>query len=73
MPMYGKNLLLQNHLTDSLETWGVASSMQVLQRYLNYDLDPFMPMSNLVTIVFVWEKVKIIFLENAAALGLKVG
>ena len=44
MPMYGKNLKnlpLQNQLTDDLETWGVASSMQVLQRYLNYDHDPF--------------------------------
>ena len=33
MPMYRKNLknLLQNQLTDGLETWGVASSIQVLQ------------------------------------------
>ena len=44
MPMYGKNLKnlpLQNQLTDGLEIWGVASSMHVLQRYLNYDRDPF--------------------------------
>ena len=40
MRMYRKNLL-QNQLTDGLETWGVASSIQVLQKYLNYDLDPF--------------------------------
>ena len=58
--MYRKNLL-QNQLTDGLETLGVASSIKVLQKYLNYDLDPFMPMSNLVTMVFVWVKVKIIF------------
>ena len=44
MPMYGKknkNLLLQNQLADDLETRGVASSMQILQRNLNYDLDSF--------------------------------
>ena len=40
MPMYSENLL-QSQLTDGLETWGVASSNQVLQKYLNYDLDPF--------------------------------
>ena len=31
-----------------------------------------MPRSNLVTWAFVWEKVKKIFLETIAALGLKV-
>ena len=44
MPMYGKNLKnlpLQNQLTDALETLGVVLSVQVLQRYLNYDRDPF--------------------------------
>ena len=59
MLMYGKNLknlLLQNQVTDCLETWGVALNMQVLQKYLYYDLDPFMPMLNLATIVIVWEK-----------------
>ena len=43
----------------------------------NYDpgltLTHFTPRSNLVTLAFVWEKVKIIhFLETVAALGLKV-
>ena len=35
MPIYGKHLkksLLQNQLTDDLETWYVALSMQVLPR-----------------------------------------
>ena len=35
MPIYGKkfkNLLLQNQLTDALETWYVALSMLVLPR-----------------------------------------
>ena len=34
MPIYGKNLkyiILQNHLTNDLETWYVALSMQVLR------------------------------------------
>ena len=37
MPIYGKNLknlLLQNQLTNDLETWYVALSMQVLPRLL---------------------------------------
>ena len=39
MPIYGvnlkkKNLLLQNQLTDDLETWYVALSMQVLPRLI---------------------------------------
>ena len=43
MPMYRTNFknLLQNQLTDGLETWGVASGIQVLQKYLKYDLNPF--------------------------------
>ena len=40
-----KNLLLQNQLTDDLETWYVALSMQVLPRLFKLspwvDLDPF--------------------------------
>ena len=44
---------------------------------MNYDpeltLTHFTPRSNLVTLAFVWEKVKIIyFLETIAALDLKV-
>ena len=30
MPIYGKNLLPQNQLTNDLETWYVASGTQVL-------------------------------------------
>ena len=75
MPMYGKNLkniLLQNQLTDGLETWGVASSIQVLQRYLNYDLDPFYAYVKFGHYGFCMGKVKL-FLEPVAALGLKDG
>ena len=40
-----KNLLLQNHLTDDLETWYVALSLQVLPKLFRLcpcvDLDPF--------------------------------
>ena len=40
-----KNLLLQNQLTDDLETWYVALCMQVLPRLFKLsplvDLDPF--------------------------------
>ena len=31
MPIYGKNLLLQNHLSYDLETWHVASGTLALQ------------------------------------------
>ena len=50
MPIYGKkktlkNLLLQNQLTDDLETWYVALSMRVLPRLYKLwpwvDLDLF--------------------------------
>ena len=45
MPIYGKNLLLQNQLTDDLEIWYVALSVQVLPKMLKLwpwvDLDPF--------------------------------
>ena len=48
MPIYGKilkNLFLQNQLTDDLETWYVALSMQVLPRLFKLwpwvDLDLF--------------------------------
>ena len=70
MPMYGKNLkniLLQNQQTDGLETRGVASSMQVLQRHLNYDLDPFYANVKFDHLGFC------IFVKTVAALGLKVG
>ena len=32
MPIYGENLLLQKQLTDDLESWYVALSVQVLPR-----------------------------------------
>ena len=62
MPMYRKNLknLLQNQLIDGLETWGVALSNQVLQKYLNFDIEPFYANFKFGAMVFVWEKVKII-------------
>ena len=72
-----KNLPVQNQWTNDPETQFVALSMQILLRLSNYDpgltLTHFMPRSNLVTLAFVWEKVKIIcvFL-TIAALGLKV-
>ena len=72
MPMYRKNLL-QNQLTDDLETWGVASSIQVLQKYLNYDLDPFYANVKFGHYCFRMGKSENYFLETVAALGLKGG
>ena len=75
MPMYRKNLknLLQSQLTDGLETWGVASSIQVLQKYLNYDLDPLYANVKFGHYVFCMGKSENYFLETFAALGLKGG
>ena len=75
MPMYRKNLkhLLQNQFTDGLETWGVASSIQVLQKYLNYDLDPFYANVKFSHYDFCMGKSENYFLETIAALGLKGG
>ena len=72
-----KNLLLQNQLTDNLETWYVALCMWVLPRLFKLspwlDLDPFYAKVKFGHIGFCWEKMKIIyFLETIAALGLKV-
>ena len=50
MPIYGKNLknLLQNQLTDDLETWYVAFCKWVIPRFFKLfpwiDLDPFYAM-----------------------------
>ena len=69
MPIYIvktlKNLLLQNQLTDDLETLYVALFMQVLPRLLKLlpwvDLDTFYAKAKFGHIGFVWEKVKIIY------------
>ena len=57
-----KNLLLQIHWADCLETWYVASGDLLHQVYINDDpgltLTYFMAMSNLVTEAFEWKKVE---------------
>ena len=80
MPIYGKtlkNLLLQNQKTNDLETWYVASCMEVLPKLFKLwpwiDLDLFYAKVKFGHIGFCMGKVKIIiFLETIAALGLKV-
>ena len=72
-----KNLLLQNQLTNDLETWYVALCMWVLPRLFKLspwvDLDPFYAKVKFGHIGFCMGKVKIIyFLETIAALGLKL-
>ena len=74
MPMYRKNLkiILQNQLTDGLQTWGVAPSIQVLQKYLNYDLDPFYANVKFGYYGFCMGKSEN-YIWTVAALGLKGG
>ena len=69
MPIYGKNLKkiflsrTNRPMTLKLSMW--HSLCEYYQGCSNYDpgltLTHFMPSSNLVTLAFVWEKVKIIY------------
>ena len=81
MPIYGKkrkNLLLQNQLTDDLETWYVALSMQVLPRFFKLfpwvDLDIFYAKIKFGHKGFCMGKSEnyLLFKKTIAALGLKV-
>ena len=73
-----KNLLLQNQLTNDLETLCVALSMQVLPRLFKLlpwvDLDTFYAKVKFGDIGFCMGKSAKLFnlLETVAALGLKV-
>ena len=71
-----KNLLLQNHLTDDLETSYVALCMGVLPKWFKLlpwvDLDPFYVKVKFGHIGFCMGKSEnYLFLETNAALGLK--
>ena len=81
MPIYGKNLknlLLQNQLTDDLETLYVALSMQLLPKLFKLlpwvDLDAFYAKVKFGDISFCMGKSEyyLFFFETVAALGLKV-
>ena len=73
-----KNLLLQNQLTDDLETLYIALSMQVLPRLFKLlpwvDLDTFYAKVKFGDIGFCMGKSEnhLFFLETVAALGLRV-
>ena len=74
-----KNLLLQNQLTDDLETWYVELSMQVLPRLFKLwpwvELDPFYAKVKFGYIGFCMgesENYYFFFLETISALGLKL-
>ena len=73
-----KNLLLQKQLTDDLETWYVALSMQVLPRLFKLwpwvELDPFYTKVKFGYIGFCMGESEnyFLFLETIAALGLKL-
>ena len=73
-----KNLLLQNQLTDDLETWYVSLCMLILPRLFKLsprvDLDPFYAKVKFGHIGFCMGKSEnyLFFLETIAALGLKV-
>ena len=75
-PIYGKkpikNLLLWNRQVDLNETWYVALGLKPIIVCSNNDpgvtLTYFTARSNLVTLVFQWEKVKTVdFSETIAA------
>ena len=57
-----KNLPVQNHWADCLETWYVASGVLVFKIYINDDtewtLSYFMARSNLVPSAFEWKKLR---------------
>ena len=75
-----KDLLLQNQLTDDLDTWYVALSMQVLPRLFKLlpwvVLDPFYAKVKFDQVGFHMGKLNFFFffffLETIAALGLKL-
>ena len=77
MPIYGKNLLLQNQTSYDLEIWHVALGTQALQSFYKWwpwlTLIYFMARSNLVPYAFVWEKGKTMdFSETIVVYDLKL-